>query len=569
MLRFPNPGSSIPTFVAVFAAALQRFSGHVVDNDDFVLAAVEANLATSSGHMGTKAMDRSRRLDRSRDPLFNQLKMYTELFRTLGWLHPIEGRALNYTFTLLGHQVVEAGPYYSRIFSETMLGISHPSRIISNRSEQQIRPFALLLKTMLACDFTLSRDEMIIGPLSVPSDRPADTIPRLCELVSRLRRSRSDVQEGLERISDECGIQPNTLKNYTRWPIGTMRDMGWTIKVRRDYTHERGSFEVHQLTEKGQRLAQLVVDAADVRVEDFESLPADEQEALAIHAHFSMLHRSGFQVESIQTLLEDLTPALSSAKDRLAIPRDALVLFSPFQSISLERIGAIFPTEAPGQQAAPADVRPGSVTGRDSRDHLIIRPILVRQPVPPDDENLRPLKDELTILIAQQSNPQDAAKAFVARHQDDTQAVFYPLVANLIRLLGFNCETSRPGVNYQRWDAYATVDGVTLPIEIKSPTEEEYLSTKAIRQALENKVILLSRGGMPTDRNSSTLIIGFKAPNERGDMAMLIDDIHSAFSISIGVIDLGALAALAIQSVSSGDTVESNQLKQLRGFLHG
>ena len=43
-------------------------------------------------------------------------------------------------------------------------------------------------------------------------------------------------------------------------------------------------------------------------------------------------------------------------------------------------------------------------------------------------------------------------------------------------------------------DAYVKVNSVDIPIEIKSPTEEEFLSTKAVRQALENKIILLSRG---------------------------------------------------------------------------
>ena len=76
MLRFPNPGSTMANFVAVYKAAFKRYRGQVIKLDDMVQATVEANLATSSGYMGKEAIARSTRNDRSRDPLYNQLKMY-------------------------------------------------------------------------------------------------------------------------------------------------------------------------------------------------------------------------------------------------------------------------------------------------------------------------------------------------------------------------------------------------------------------------------------------------------------------------------------------------------------
>ena len=51
-------------------------------------------------------------------------------------------------------------------------------------------------------------------------------------------------------------------------------------------------------------------------------------------------------------------------------------------------------------------------------------------------------------------------------------------------------------------------------------------------------------------------------------MSTLIDDIYSAFSIKIGVIDLGTLALLAIRAVTNNLTIEHKQLGELRGFLH-
>ena len=84
MIRFPNPGSDIDNFVAVYNAAFDQLYGQLFDLDDFVAAVVKENLATSSGYMGKAAIARSTRPDRSRDPLYNQLKMYSEIFRALG-----------------------------------------------------------------------------------------------------------------------------------------------------------------------------------------------------------------------------------------------------------------------------------------------------------------------------------------------------------------------------------------------------------------------------------------------------------------------------------------------------
>jgi len=153
-------------------------------------------------------------------------------------------------------------------------------------------------------------------------------------------------------------------------------------------------------------------------------------------------------------------------------------------------------------------------------------------------------------------------------HVADTKTEFYPLISHLFQVLKYQSENSRAGVNYQRWDAYVELDSAAIPIEIKSPTEEFVLSTKAVRQALENKIVLLSRGGLKTQRELTSLIVGYKIPNERGDMSMLIDDIFGAYGLSIGVIDLTTLAVLACCAVNDDVTISSKQLSKLRGFLY-
>ena len=569
MLRFPNPGSTISNFVKVYNAAFQQLNGQVFDLDSMVAAIVEENLATSSGYMGAEAISRSTRRDRSRDPLYNQLKMYAELFRALGWIHPTEQSALNFTFTLLGRQVAEAKQHYLPLMGETVLGISHPSHVLDIRGGQELRPFAFLLLTMLASDDALSRDEMIVGPLSADSDRLEDAVPRVAALVETMRTDPKNIEAAITRVAAEQNVQVNTLKNYTRWPIAVMRDFGWTEKARRPFLSGGRSFEVHQLTDTGRRVAEGVSASADMRLDQVDQLPFEEKAAVSVHAHYRMLERAGFDLESVNQKLKQQEQALNRALTLLGVPPGRSLLFSPFQSLSIGDIGEIFP---PSEIAASMEegkaAAGGTVVGRGSRDHLLVEPRYVPQQREGADDETAELEEELRAMREEHPSAEEAAAAFAQSRVSDTQTQFYPLVSGLFRLLGFESENSRAGVNYQRWDGWVNLDGTVAPVEIKSPTEEMSLSTKAIRQALENKVVLLARGGLETTEDATTLIVGYQIPNERGEMSSLIDDVFEAFNIRIGVIELPTLALLAIRAVTERLTVQADQIRTLRGFLH-
>ena len=545
MLRFPNPGSTASNFVAVYVAALERYRGQVVDLDDIVQATVAANLATSSGHMGEDAISRSTRKDRSRDPLYNQLKMYAELFRSLGWLHSTEASALNYTFTLLGEQVAAAGRYWRPLLAETVLGIANPSHVLARRSNHLIRPFAAILRTMLACNGGLSRDEMIVGPLSAASDRTNKDMTQLVSRIDALREHPKAMLSALMQLSRECGVQINTLRNYTRWPLGVMRDLGWTEKRQEKYLRANRTFEVHALTPLGRKRAESLKHFVDLRVDQVDELSFDNKRAIARHAHFEMMKRAGFDLSSVAVQLRDDAATLQKALQDLGLAQGSQILFSPFQSLSVADSSAIFPTvlAAPKRNSIKA-VNHGNRVGRDSRNHLFVAPTLVASEIEAQEEELEVLRSELRRLRSAQPTPKAAAHAFAESRCDDKQAEFYPLVTHLMQLLGFECGYSRSGVNYQRWDACVWLNNFAVPIEIKSPKEELFLSTKAIRQAVENKVILLARRGLETRRDLTSLIVGYQIPNERGDMSNLIDDVYAAFGLNIGVLDLRSLGLL-------------------------
>jgi hypothetical protein len=564
LLRFPNPGSTTDNFIRVYTAAFERLDGRVIDLDDIVETVVAANLATSSGYMGAEAVTRSTRADRSRDPLYNQLKMYAELFRTLGWLHPTRESSLNFTFTLLGEQLVAAGRDYWPLVEECILGIAYPTRVLSVKGDYDLRPFSFILKVMAASGGYLSRDEMIIGPLSASSDRNAGAVTAVAAEIARARRSKAAIDAALEKLATARKTQVNTLHNYTRWPIAVLRDSGWVEVIGAKFGDGRVQ-QVWSLTDKGRAVAARVGAAFDLRLSDVEKLNAEERKAITVLAHYQMLDRAGFDIEPMAERLKVARNTIKPFMTRSKANGDNL-LFSPFQALSIDDMLAAFPAHGAGALIERAAGPVGSLVGRDDRAHLFVAPRLVRATAETATE-AQPVRNELARLLKRHGSAQKAAAAFAEAHAKDTQTAFYPLITHLFQILGFRSEFSRAGVNYQRWDACLWIGNHAVPVEIKSPTEELFLSTKAVRQALENKIILLARGGLETRRELTSLIVGYKLPNERGDMSNLIDNVFKAYNLPLGVIDLVSLAYLAARSVVDGVTIDHDQLSRLRGFL--
>lgn len=111
----------------------------------------------------------------------------------------------------------------------------------------------------------------------------------------------------------------------------------------------------------------------------------------------------------------------------------------------------------------------------------------------------------------------------------------------------------------------------SIPIEIKSPMEEEHLSIKGVRQAIENKIMLLSRKAYvetyPTDAESSSLVVCYKLPNSRSDVLDLINAAKKVFGISIGVIDFKSLLIMVVNSIAGSGAIDKKQIRKLEGLI--
>lgn len=186
MLRIPNPGSDIDIFVRIFRdlhAVLKDRADF--DLDDMTRAMIERNNVSSQGAFGDEALRRSTRSDRSRDPLYNQSKMYAELFRTLGWIQSTTG-ALKFAFSWLGEHAART-PEPKPLTLECLVGMAYPNDVLGVQGNQSVRVFPAILSTAAALGGGISRDEMIVGPLSQRDDRDEAEFEAM---IARLKRCR-------------------------------------------------------------------------------------------------------------------------------------------------------------------------------------------------------------------------------------------------------------------------------------------------------------------------------------------------------------------------------------------
>lgn len=146
---------------------------------------------------------------------------------------------------------------------------------------------------------------------------------------------------------------------------------------------------------------------------------------------------------------------------------------------------------------------------------------------------------------------------------------FYEVIGDILEEIGFQrVSVTREGDTNNRMDAIIIDKERSIPIEIKSPKEIEYINIKSVRQALENKIVLLSRKFYPTQKEVSSLAIGFEYPNERSGVYEAIDDIYKTFNISVGIISFGSLLRLFFEKTVNKKDVDLEEIYYLKGIYN-
>jgi hypothetical protein len=146
---------------------------------------------------------------------------------------------------------------------------------------------------------------------------------------------------------------------------------------------------------------------------------------------------------------------------------------------------------------------------------------------------------------------------------------YYQFVSDCLLKIGFSkVSVTRDGDTNNRIDSIIIDNSRSIPIEIKSPTEITYINVKSIGQALENKIILLSRKFYKTDLSTTTLVIGYDQPNDRSEVNNLIDFFYKSYNIKIGYIDTKTLLEIRWDVQVENNKYDLEKIYNLKGGLN-
>lgn len=561
MIRFRNPGTQYTTQVQVFRELYKEYKdAPSFDLDDMAATIAKTKLMTAYGYAGDAALALSNTENDSLNSTKMNAKMYAEVFRLLGWVTSAGDNSYPLVFTYIGEHAALADDVLP-LYEQCVLGINNPQEIMDVKYDEKVRFFKATLFSLQDLGGIMYKHELCLGPMSI-DDLDKSQYNRMITYLKKLRGSYGRYQDAYQALCDDLGVKPTLPDNSTRLPIAFMKTCGWVESQRTRKLYPPKSLECLCLTQHGADLADSLREVKDLRMDEYYSYPEHTRNSLIRLGVYSMLLRAGY----------DTSPVQETIRQDQVVCADVLngkeLLFSPYQtlhrSVVDEALG--IHREIAGTQIH-TDVLP-DIKRTDANVNNICLTISTNGAHSTSDVEVNSFVQQVLDAKSVGERKKDIIDKIFDDSITDTQTKFYPFVAMLFRVMGLDCQASRPGDNGARWDAIIVDSEESIPIEIKSPTEEQHLSLKAIRQALENKVILLSRGTHPTLPETTSLAVGYYLPNDRAEVTNLMSDFKTAFGYNIGIIDLKTLLTIAVTIVYDEKTFDISELNRLEGFAN-
>lgn len=561
MIRFRNPGTQYTTQVQVFRELYKEYKdAPSFDLDDMAATIAKTKLMTAYGYAGDAALALSNTENDSLNSTKMNAKMYAEVFRLLGWVTSAGDNSYPLVFTYIGEHAALADDVLP-LYEQCVLGINNPQEIMDVKYDEKVRFFKATLFSLQDLGGIMYKHELCLGPMSI-DDLDKSQYNRMITYLKKLRGSYGRYQDAYQALCDDLGVKPTLPDNSTRLPIAFMKTCGWVESQRTRKLYPPKSLECLCLTQHGADLADSLREVKDLRMDEYYSYPEHTRNSLIRLGVYSMLLRAGY----------DTSPVQETMRQDQVVCADVLngkeLLFSPYQtlhrSVVDEALG--IHREIAGTQTH-TDVLP-DIKRTDANVNNICLTISTNGAHSTSDVEVNSFVQQVLDAKSVGERKKDIIDKIFDDSITDTQTKFYPFIAMLFRVMGLDCQASRPGDNGARWDAIIVDPEESIPIEIKSPTEEQHLSLKAIRQALENKVILLSRGTHPTLPETTSLAVGYYLPNDRAEVTNLMSDFKTAFGYNIGIIDLKTLLTIAVTIVYDEKTFDISELNRLEGFAN-
>lgn len=560
--RFPNPGSDINMFIEIFKRTFPILSTKKYFSlYDMELAMINNYLVSSEGFTGMRAFEKSLREDSSRDPIYNQAKMYAELYRMLGWYSSSKEKNLIFTITELGRYIACNDISNESCFQECIIGMADENEVIEKKDGLEMRPFKYFLNVIHQLDDKICKLELIYGPYRYPDSNFSNAIGD----IKSVRGNFSSLLNKIKTFSSESKIAKNTMENYTRFPISTLEYLNW-IKKEKSASLYPGSknMVIMHLTEKGKNDINYYNNLIDIRINDFNELTDQMKTAVIRVSFYQQLKRMGIEQETIQYDIKEEIKLIKSHFDT-----DKELLFSPYQMLNNDYVDDILQIEhVYSNDSLPIEKKDllDSVESYNKVTENFINEIKLNTIFyeANEEEQNKTIYKEIFSLKDYSEN--EIVSTLMNKYKSSNKDVYYPLIGDIFSILGFDCRVSRNGTNYERYDAIIVSDK-SMPIEIKSPGEEQNISVKAVRQALENKVILLSRKNFNTTWDTTSLVVGYLPPNNRAEVLNLVEDIYNTFNIKIALFDLEILLKLLVNKILFNKVVINNEIYDLKGMV--
>ena len=563
MIRFRNPGTQYSTQIQVFKELYKEYKDCASFSlDDMAQTIARTRLMTAYGYAGDAALALSNTENDSLNSTKMNAKMYAEVFRLLGWVSSVGHGSYPLCFTYIGEHVAQADDEdVLPLYEQCVIGINNPQEIMDVLYTEKVRFFKAALLAMQDMGGIMYKHELCFGPMSV-NDLDSKEYAAMLKRLKSIRGSYSRYQDAYNNLCNTLGVKATLPDNSTRLPIAFMKSCGWVESERTNKLFPPKSLECLKLTPHGNVVADSLKELKDMRLEEFRSYSPNIQQALIRLGVYGMLERAGYDTAPVQDVIDRDSEACAS------ILNDQKLLFSPYQTIRVGEVdsalGLSRKLTTTRTTSSHVDVakRTGSLNWKielQEGSHIVTEL---------NDTHVQHFCETIKHHHKQGRSKEFIVQSIFEDMVTATQTRFYPFVAMLFRVLGFDASTSRPGDNGARWDAIIVDKTDSIPIEIKSPAEEQHISLKAIRQALENKVILLSRETYPTRVKTTSLAVGYYLPNDRAEVTNLILDFKATYGFSIGVIDLATLLIIAVSIIIDGSIFNRNDLIELEGFAN-
>jgi len=339
VFRFSNAVSDIRKFIDTYKVIYQKLKDTKdFTHDDATEALIENGLVSSSGAIGQEAVNRSRRADRSRDPLYNQLKMYSEIYRMLGWYNPGSKRT-NFVIPDYGEYIFDADREILRShFELNVLHIVSPNPLVEIRGGNILRPFPLILKLLDRLDGVLHRDEIILTVLVCSNDREENYIDEAEKLIRSLRGDAAKLEDAYEKLMKKHGVNSkDVFRNYTRFVLATLRWLDYAQPERRKGIYGTKAVNVYVQTELAKQKIEDLDGCIDIRFSDLEDFSDKENAAFALYILFHHLKQIGYDVSDPETqeLITKVSAIGQPIIEQFGINNKSKILYFPYQETPL------------------------------------------------------------------------------------------------------------------------------------------------------------------------------------------------------------------------------------------